>query len=519
MFTIDVMHQDVTIIFPHQLFRQHPALEKERQIFIVEEKLFFNQYNFHKQKLVLHRASMQCYKNWLENKNYTVKYIEAHDPVSDARNLVKHLAEKYCKEIHVAEVIDDWLSRRLLSACQQHNIQLQVYQSPSFINSMKDANDFFDNKQRYFQTDFYIWQRKKYKLLLDVSDHPVGGKWSFDSENRKRFPKNEIAPALHLPKQNKYVSEARTYVEQHYTNNYGSNKDPFYNTNGFFPVTFTESEQWLDDFIQYRFKKFGVYEDAIIAKEQVLHHSVLSSSLNIGILTPKQVIDAVIENAYKHNIPLNSLEGFIRQIIGWREYIRIVYEREGRKQRTKNYWNFTRKIPISFWNGTTGIEPIDAVIKKVLQSAYTHHIERLMVLGNFMLLCEFNPDEVYKWFMELFIDAYDWVMVPNVYGMTQFADGGIMSTKPYISSSNYLIKMSDFKKGKWQQTWDALFWRFMHVHRDFFKSNQRIGMLLTTFDKMSEEKKASYLDTAENFLRSLDSSFDHQLRAKDAEQS
>ena len=498
------MQQCVTIVFPHQLFNQHPAINKERKIYLVEETLFFNQYNFHKQKLVLHRASMQVYKDWLTLEKFVVEYVEANAITSDVRKLVEHLAEKKCKEVHVAELVDDWLNRRLSSACKKNNIQLQVYQTPCFLNSMKEADEYFRDKKKYFQTDFYIWQRKKYKFLVDAQQQPAGGKWSFDYENRKRFPKNETPPQFNLPQKNKYVEEARSYVEQHYKNNYGSNENPFYNEEGFFPTTFIEAEHWLDNFIKYRFEKFGVYEDAIVEHEQVLHHSVLSSSLNIGLLTPKQVVDAVIENAHQYKIPINSLEGFVRQIIGWREFIRIVYERSGRKERTKNYWGFTRKIPSSFWKGTTGIEPIDSVIKKVLQSGYTHHIERLMVLGNFMLLCEFDPDEVYKWFMELFIDAYDWVMVPNVYGMTQFADGGMMSTKPYISGSNYLVKMSDFKKGQWQQTWDALFWRFMHVHRDFFESNQRIGLLLNTFDKMDNVKKKTYLDVAENFLESLD---------------
>ena len=369
---------------------------------------------------------------------------------------------------------------------------------------MKEADEYFGDKKKYFQTDFHIWQRKKFKILVDVENHPAGGKWSFDYENRKRFPRNETIPSRNIPENNKYISEARIYVEEHYKNNYGINAEPFYNAKGFFPTTFTEAEHWLYDFIQHRFEKFGVYEDAIVENEQVLHHSVLSSSLNIGLLTPKQVIDAVIENEHQYKIPINSLEGFIRQIIGWREFIRIVYERAGRKERTKNYWQFSRKIPSSFWHATTGVTLVDAVIKKVLQSGYTHHIERLMIMGNFMLLCEFNPDDVYKWFMELFIDAYDWVMVPNVYGMTQFADGGMMSTKPYISGSNYLMKMSNFKKGEWQQIWDALFWRFMHVHREFFESNQRIGMLLKTFDNMDKAKRKNYIDTAENFLASLD---------------
>jgi deoxyribodipyrimidine photolyase-related protein len=181
-----------------------------------------------------------------------------------------------------------------------------------------------------------------------------------------------------------------------------------------------------------------------------------------------------------------------------------VYEREGTKQRTTNYWQFKRKIPTSFWTGDTGIAPIDSTIKKILKTGYAHHIERLMVLGNFMLLCEFDPDEVHKWFMEMFIDAYDWVMVPNVYGMTQFADGGLMTTKPYISGSNYLSKMSDYEKGTWQPIWDGLFWRFMHVHRDFFLQNPRIGMLVKTFDKMPEEKRQAHLHAADNYLQSLD---------------
>ncbi len=190
--------------------------------------------------------------------------------------------------------------------------------------------------------------------------------------------------------------------------------------------------------------------------------------------------------------------------MGWREFIHIVYEREGVKQRTKNYWGFKRKIPAAFWKGTTGISPVDVVIKKVLATGYTHHIERLMVMGNFFLLCEFDPDEVYRWFMEMYIDAYDWVMVPNTYGMTQFADGGLMTTKPYISGSNYLLKMGDWKKGPWQETWDALFWRFMHVHRDFFTSNPRLGMLVKTFDKMLKEKQQLHLNNAETFLKTLD---------------
>jgi len=215
------------------------------------------------------------------------------------------------------------------------------------------------------------------------------------------------------------------------------------------------------------------------------------------------VIDRALEAGTEKRIPINALEGFVRQIIGWREFIRLVYIREGRKQRTRHFWNFHRPVPESFWNGTTGIAPLDQVIRSVSNNAYAHHIERLMVMGNFMLLCEFNPDDVYRWFMELFIDAYDWVMVPNVYGMSQFADGGLMTTKPYISGSNYLMKMGNWTKGHWQEKWDGLFWRFLSTHRDFFQRQPRLGMLLTSWDKMDKEKQKMHLKNSDEFLKSV----------------
>jgi deoxyribodipyrimidine photolyase-related protein len=249
--------------------------------------------------------------------------------------------------------------------------------------------------------------------------------------------------------------------------------------------------------------EFGPYEDAILGENSWLHHSVLTPMLNAGLITPQEIIDRSLVYAEKHHIPINSTEGFIRQIIGWREFIRGMYMAKGSDQRNGNFWGFTKKIPDSFYTGTTGIDPVDITIKKVLQTGYCHHIERLMVLGNFMVLCEFDPGEVYRWFMEMFIDAYDWVMVPNVYGMSQFADGGLMASKPYISGSNYLLKMSNFKKGRWQDVWDGLFWRFMDVHRDFFLSNPRLGMLVHTFDKMPDEKRQKHLENGELYLSTL----------------
>lgn len=491
------MHE-VSLVFPHQLFKISDAIRNDRKVFLVEEFLFFRQYKFHKQKLVLHRASMKAYSNFLLEKGVDVHYIENADKRSDIRILIMQLSENGVTAIHYTDTTDNWLEKRINTAATKFKIALIKYKSPLFIHSMEEGNAYFDQKKTYFQTDFYIHQRKQLNILLDVNKKPVGGKWTYDTENRLKFPKKEIVPAIDFPMNNEYVKEAVDYVEKSFSANPGL-AEPFN-----YPVQYNDAEKWLDDFLQNRFSKFGVYEDAMVKEESILYHSVLSPLLNIGLLTPQQVINKALDVADRNDVPINSLEGFMRQMIGWREFIRIVYEREGSRQRTTNYWQFKRKIPASFWNGSTGIHPVDTVIKRLLKTGYTHHIERLMVLGNFMLLCEFDPDEVYKWFMEMYIDSYDWVMVPNVYGMTQFADGGLMTTKPYISGSNYLLKMGDWDKGAWQQIWDALFWRFMHVHRNFFQQNPRLGMLLKTFDNMPPEKKNKHLSAAEHFLQQLD---------------
>ncbi len=486
------------LLFPHQLYREHPALLAGRPVALLEEPLYFTQFQFHQQKLVLHRASMRAYQQRLQQQGFTCDYLETRQPTADVRQWIAQAGAAGLRQLHVVDPVDYWLRRRIETAAAAAGLALTVHPSPNFLNEMGPANAYFDGRKKYFQTDFYVAQRKQRQLLLEPDGQPTGGKWTFDAENREKFPKHETVPALPWPAPSAEVTEAIAYVETHFPDHYGQARDFRY------PTTHAEAETWLADFLQQRLAKFGVYEDAQVAQEPVLYHSLLTPMLNIGLLNPQQIVDATLAHAARHEVPLNSLEGFLRQIVGWREFIRIVYEREGRKQRTRNFWGFERKIPKAFWTGTTGIAPVDIVVKKALSGAYNHHIERLMVMGNFMLLCEFDPDEVHRWFMEMYVDAYDWVMVPNVYGMTQFADGGLMTTKPYISGSNYLLKMGDWPKGDWQATWDGLFWRFMHVNRDFFTSNPRLGMLVATFDKMSEAKRDAHLAHAEAFLATLD---------------
>jgi deoxyribodipyrimidine photolyase-related protein len=487
------------LIFPHQLFETHPLHAKCEVVFLIEEFLYFRQYPFHKRKIAFHRSSMKQYESWLLTQNITVKYISSTEESSDIRQLIPYLKSIGITEISYVDTVDFLLEKRIARTCEAEGIQTVKFASPMFLNDIDSLASKYAAKKKLFQADFYKQQRIQREILLEGNQLPLGGKWSFDEENRSKFPKNGNVPKLEITGLDQPDLEAMAYTERYFSSNPGKIQGRIH-----YPTTIRGAKDWLQTFFEERFADFGTYEDAIVKEELVLHHSVLTPMLNVGLLTPQFVLDEALKFAFKHHIPMNSLEGFVRQIIGWREFIRMVYELKGVEERTRNYWGFTRKIPASFWNGTTGIPPIDETIQKLLETGYCHHIERLMVLGNFMLLCEFDPNEVYEWFMVFFIDAYDWVMVPNVYGMSQFADGGMMSTKPYISGSNYLMKMSDYKKGEWQQIWDGLFWHFMDKQRNFFLSNPRLGMLIHTFDKMPLEKRAVHLSHAQNYLDSLD---------------
>jgi deoxyribodipyrimidine photolyase-related protein len=488
---------NINIIFPNQLFEKSLLIENLNSTYLVEEYLFFKQYKFHKQKILFHRDSMKNYNDYLIKKGLKVIYIDSQNNNSDIREFLKNTK---AKQINVYNPEDNWLEKRISSVCSEKNIEIKFYENPLFINNQNELTTFFKpEKKKLFQTSFYKNQRTKLNILLDKEKNPVGGKWTFDDMNRKKFPKNKQTPILDYSKiKSFHYLSSKKYVEINFGNNLGEISE-----NQLYPTDYKSAKIWFKNFLISRFEEFGIYEDAVLTKESIINHSILSPLLNSGLLNPKEVLKTTIDFYKKNNIPINSAEGFIRQIIGWREFIRGVYFSKGSEERTKNYWGFKRKIPNSFYDGTTGINPVDDTIKKVNKTGYANHIERLMILGNFMVLCEFDPDDVYRWFMELFIDSYDWVMVPNVYGMSQYADGGLMSTKPYISSSNYIIKMSDYKKGEWSEIWDGLFWSFMDKQRVFFSKNPRMRMLISSFDKMNSLKKEKLLLDADNFITNL----------------
>ena len=495
---METSNHSITIVFPNQLFKDSPILSKDvKKIFLVEEHLFFKYFKFHKQKIAYHRSSMRKYYDYLKTKNFNVEYIHSFDKSSDIRFFLDNLNIQVT-DINIYDPVDDWLLKRINN--HKKNININISSNPLFINTNQDLSAFFRNdKKNYSHAVFYKQQRKSLNILMDSDDNPVGGKYSFDSDNRKKYPKDQKPPHINFPENDSYWTEAIEYTNKYFSDNYGD-----LSANQYYPNDFSGTEQWFDNFLDQRFEKFGDYEDAIESDKVFLNHSVLTPMLNTGLITPQSIIDKTLEFSNKNDIPINSLEGFIRQIIGWREFIRGMYISKGSFSRTENFWSFKRKMPSSFYTGDTGIDPLDDSIKKTIKYGYSHHIERLMVLGNFMLLCEFDPNEVYKWFMELFIDAYDWVMVPNVYGMSQFSDGGTFATKPYISSSNYIKKMSNYKNGKWTEIWDGLYWNFINNQSDFFTSNPRLSMMCHLFNRMKPETKEKHIQNAKNFLSKLD---------------
>jgi len=465
----------VTLIFPDQLFENHPGLDKKRSVFLVEDFLYFKVQPFHKQRLVLLRSAMKNYANLLKEKGFVVHYVESK-LLEDRESFFSLLSKQQINEIHLTEFTDEWLKNGLTTASNKYSWSILFYPSPMFLCTEDEVNSFFKGKQKFSMATFYTYQRKNLDILMLDKD-PIGGKFSFDNENRKRLPKGIAIPKLEFPIQDAVVKEAISYVNSNFSNAIGS-ANPF-----LYPVTFIEAKKWLADFIKHRLHLFGDYEDAISREESFLFHSILTPMLNIGLLTPLEVIQATLK-AYKGGqIPLNSAEGFIRQIIGWREFMRACYLLKGNEMRSSNYFQHKASLPKGFWDGTTGIDPVDQTIKKILNTGYCHHIERLMVLGNFLLLTETDPNHVYEWFMGYFVDSYDWVMVPNVYAMSQYADKGSITTKPYISGSNYILKMSNYAKGDWVDIWDGLFWRFLSKHRILFQNNPRTQVLLKLLEK------------------------------------
>jgi len=489
------------ILFPNQLF-DIGHLPEADIIYLFEEPYFFGisperPIKFHKQKLVMHRASIRSYRDELLKKSINVELVELPD-IIDVTSFIVQLAKKGTVHLKVFDVTDHRLEESILDAVHHirvNSFEIEIMPSPGFILNKREVFAYFSTRKSYSFQDFYSLQRKSLNLLMDKYNKPIGGKWSFDTENRKKLPKGVTIPLDPDAQTSTYVEEAKVWVKQHYSDNPGDMESFFW------PTTRIEAKRMLQLFLEERLENFGPYEDAIEKDSVLLFHSGISAPLNIGLLTPREVIAALIEYTEEHQTSLASTEAFIRQIVGWREYVRGIYDFKANELITGNTLGHYKKMNEAWWNGTTGLPPVDMAIKKAQKYAYTHHIERLMILGNTMLLSEIDPVEVNNWFMAFFIDAYEWVMLPNVFGMSQYASGSLMTTKPYIGGSNYILKMSHYEKGPWTETMDGLYWQFVDKHKQLLSANPRTSMMVSLYKKMPITRKNALLLKANAFKK------------------
>lgn len=497
------MSNTLHLILGDCLFPDHSSLLESKEgshILMIEDYGLCTHYRYHKHKLVFFLSAMRQHAQSLEEKHQVHYFrLEDENQTLDQRDfeskLDAHLdAQPNIKKLRSYEVDDRFFEDCLKNWAHQRSIEIEWILSPKFLFNQADFQEYLEQSKRPFLKTYYERQRKALGVLVDENNQPEGGQWSYDQDNRKKLPKKISLPNALAFSESPVLKEVKEMVNRHFGDHPGKTEEFRWASNR------EEALAVLEQFVSEKLELFGPYEDAFEAEYKFLFHSTLSPYLNIGLLTPEEVLEQVLDQYKKHHSHLPSVEGFVRQLIGWREFIRGMYRNFDFE---KNHFQLQRKLSEHWYEGTTGIPPLDDCIKKVNQEAYNHHIERLMVIGNLMLLCEIDPQEVYRWFMEMYIDSADWVMAPNVLGMSQFADGGSFATKPYIAGSNYLRKMSHYPKGDWCDIVDGLYWRFIDQHRDTFAKNHRMGMMLGTLNKMNPERKSHIFAQAENFLNKV----------------
>lgn len=412
------------VILPNQLFKKN-HLNKKYNYVLWEHPHYFKSYNYNKKKILLHYGSMKYYHEYLKHNNFKVKYVKFTE---------KPQLDNY--------LIWDPIDKIKLSG------NPTIVKSPNFLLTKEIYGKYRKKTKNFFFNAFYNWSKKQINLIPNIK--------SLDKQNRKKIPKNMSIPDIPSNKPDKYFIEmGQKYVKKHFSKNYGTTD------NFIFPLSHKTARKFLKHFVKTKFSKFGDYQDAVVKGENYLFHSLLSSSINIGLLNPSDVVDEIMK--YKDKVKLNNLEGFVRQLF-WREYQRYCYIYYDFNN--KNYFGNKKKLNAGWYNGTTGIEIIDDCIKSAFDTGYLHHIQRLMVIGNYMNLSGIHPLEGFKWFMEFSCDSYEWVMHQNVLDMVFFVSGGKTMRRPYVSSSNYILKMSNYRKGEWCDVWDG-------KYRMFLKKNKK----------------------------------------------
>ncbi len=460
----------------------------------------------HPKKIAFLFAAMRKFAAKLESNGWQVAYTRLDDP-QNSGSITGELLRRAAKHEAAGVVYTEPGEWRLIAALGDMPLKTHSLPDDRFIATHKDFEDWADGRKQLRMEYFYRDMRRKTGLLMD-GDQPVGGKWNYDHDNRKPAP-DEVTfsgPMKFTPDED--VEEVLTLVEDRFADNFGDIR-PFW-----FATDSGQAKQHLAHWLEHGLPKFGDFQDAMMQDQRFMYHAIIGLYLNAGLLDPLNVCQAA-EREYKNgNAPLNAVEGFIRQIIGWREYVRGIYFHEGPDYTARNHLNHDRDLPPVFWGGETDMLCMQKAVAQTKEEAYAHHIQRLMVTGNFALLAGIAPSQIHEWYLAVYADAFEWVEAPNTIGMSQFADGGIIASKPYVSSGNYINKMSDYckscrysvttKTGEGACPFNLLYWHFMDRHQDTFAKNPRMGQMYATWNRMDADKRALILSEAKAWLDRLD---------------
>lgn len=482
------------------------AATKETDVVVMAEVMAEATYvKHHPKKIAFIFSAMRKFADHLRDQGWTVRYTTLDDPDnvgSIGAELLRRAEECGAKSV-IATQSGEW---RLIA--ELDDLPLDVTQLPDdrFISTNAEFAKWADGRKALRMEYFYREMRRKTGLLMD-GDKPVGDQWNFDHDNRKPakgglFTKE---PLRHTPDA---VTEAvLDLVADRFADNFGTLR-PFW-----FATDRAGALAALDHFITHALPEFGAYQDAMLADDRFLNHAVIGLYLNTGLLTPLEVCENVAQAYTRGDAPLNSVEGFIRQIIGWREFVRGVYFLEGPDYAARNALGHDRPLPALYWGARTHMNCLSHAVAQTRDEAYAHHIQRLMVTGNFALLAGVDPGAVHEWYLAVYADAFEWVEAPNTVGMSQFADGGVVGSKPYVSSGAYIDRMSDYcsgcaykvkdKTGPDACPFNLLYWHFLLRHRDRFAGNPRMGQMYRTWDKMAQDRRETVLRDADRFLNRL----------------
>ena len=483
------------------------AADKTRDVVVMAEVADEASYvPHHPKKIALVLAAMRHFAEALRADGWTVAYTRLDDPEagqSIVGELLRRGQEHGADEV-LATTPGEW---RLITALEAAPLSVTLLPDDRFIASLEEFDAWAEGRKELRMEYFYREMRRKTGLLME-GDAPAGGKWNFDHDNREPAREDLLRPATLQFTPDAVTEEVLALVEARFGNNFGTLR-PFP-----YAVTRAQALAALDHFARHLLPEFGRYQDAMLAGDRVLNHSLLSAYMNIGLLSPVEICARVEEEWKAGRVPINSAEGYIRQVIGWREYMRGIYFREGPGYTRNNGLDHGRALPPLYWGAPTRMNCLSHAVAQTQEDAYAHHIQRLMVTGNFALLAGVDPAEVHEWYLAVYADAYEWVEAPNVIGMSQFADGGIIASKPYVSSGNYIDRMSDYcagcaysvkaKTGEGACPFNLLYWHFLVRHRERFSRNPRMAQMYSTWDRMKPERREAVWREAEAFLARLE---------------